>query len=119
MKQIIFFILLTLSLSVNAAEEILAAQTASGTSTAFNVFHGASVTIIIAAASGHTASEFSDVQISHDGGTTFADLYENGSQVRLHITNTAVTVYGPGRFRVVKDTTSNATSISLSTLRSI
>ncbi len=114
MKLLIGFLFLALSLSVNAAETLLAAQTGAGNSSAFNVTNRGMATIIIYAASGHTASEYSDVQISHDGGTTFADLYQNGSQIRLHATNTAVTVEGPGIFRVAKEATSNATSISRS-----
>ena len=112
-------IVLFLSFPTYAAITLLAATTGADQSTSFNVTNNGSATIIIFAASGHTAAENSDVQISHDGGTTFADLYQNGSQVRLDSTNTAVTVYGPGVFRVDKETTTNATGVFLSTERSL
>jgi len=112
--KLITILLLLLSVPAYAATEILAAVAAAGTSSSFIVTNNGKKTIIIAAASGHTAAEYSDVQISNDGGTTFADLYQDGTQVRLHSTNTAVRVEGPGIFRVDKETTSNATSISVS-----
>ncbi|MBE9515968.1 MAG: hypothetical protein IME93_03205 [Proteobacteria bacterium] len=68
-------------------------------------------TLIIYAASGHTAAEYSDVQVSHDGGTTWADVYKDGVQIRLHSTNTVETVYGPGIYRVDKEATTNATGV--------
>ena len=118
MKYILFLILL-LPVPAYAATEILAAVAAAGTSSSFIVTNNGKKTIIIAAASGHTAAEYSDVQISNDGGTTFADLYQDGTQVRLHITNTAVRVEGPGTFRVAKEATSNATGVFLSEEKSL
>ena len=119
MKKLILGLILLIPFPVFAATEILAAATDAGTSTSFNVNNNGAATIIIAAASGHTASENTDVQISSDGGTTFEDLYQDGSQIRLTSTNTAVTVYGPGVFRVVKEATTNATSVVISTESSL
>ena len=62
-----------------------------------------------------TASEYFDVQMSTDGGTTYVDLYQDGSQVRMSSVNSAVTIYGPGRYRVAKETTSNACGLIQST----
>lgn len=118
-KLLTGLIVLFLSLPVYAATTLLAAKTAADQSTSFNITNNGAATIIIFAASGHTAGENSDVQISHDGGTTFADLYQDGSQIRLHSTNTAVTVNGPGVFRVDKEITTNATGVFLSSERSL
>lgn len=49
-----------------------------------------------------------DVQYTDDGGSTWKDLYQDGSQVRLTTTNNLVTVYGPGLFRLAKEATSSA-----------
>ena len=51
------------------------------------------------------AGEYLDIQYTDDGGATWQDLYQDGSQVRLTDTNNMVTVYGPGIFRVDKDST--------------
>jgi hypothetical protein len=114
MKRLLLTILILISFNIYAAEEILTAATGAGNSSKFSLDSGQQVTIIIYAASGHTAGEYSDIQISHDDGTTWADLYYEGSQVRLHSTNTAVTVYGSGIFRVAKEATTNATGVFLS-----
>lgn len=58
-----------------------------------------------------TAGENIDLQISTDDGTTYVDLYQDGSQVQLNDTNVAVTAYGPGLYRVNKGVTSNAIGI--------
>lgn len=109
------FICLLFSTPVYAAETLLSPVTDAANSSSFNITNNGRKTIIIYAASGHTAAQYSDVEISHDGGTTFADLYQNGAQVRMSSTNTAVTVYGPGVFRVAKEATTNATGVYLST----
>lgn len=54
------------------------------------------------------SGEYLDIQYTDDGGATWHDLYQDGSQVRLTDTNNAVTVYGPIIFRVDKDSTSAA-----------
>ena len=62
-----------------------------------------------------TAAEYFDVAMSTDGGTTFSDLYQDGSQVRMGSTNSAVTIYGPGIYRVEKEATTNACGLIQST----
>jgi len=98
------------------AKTLLAPTTSATAGAAFSVNNNDKFTIVIYAASGHTAAEYSDVQISHDGGATFQDLYVDGSQIRLSSTNVAQTVYGPGFFRVDKEATTNATGVYLLTL---
>jgi len=93
------------------AEILLAPVTGAAQSSRIDVKDGATATLIMYAASGLTAAEYGDIQISHDGGTTFADLYIDGSQSRLVDTNTAATIYGPGIFRVDKEATTNAAGI--------
>lgn len=63
---------------------------------------------------GLAGSEAGDIQISHDGGITFQDLYVNGTKQSLTATNTAITVYGPGIYRVDKDSSSGAAGIFVS-----
>ena len=93
---------------------ILSPTTSAGNSNNVGVLSNDKKTLIMHAASGLTVGENGDVQISHDSGTTWQDLYESGSQTRLNSTNVAVTVYGPGLFRVAKEATTNATGIYLS-----
>ena len=114
MRYLLLAFLLLSSFNIFAADEILTAQTASGNTEIFPVYLDKDVTIIIHAASGHTAGEYADVQISHDSGTTWQDLFVDGVQVRLHSTNIAQTVYGLGLFRVQKDLTTNAVGVSIS-----
>ena len=97
-----------------AGKVILAAQTDAGNTSAFSIPENRAGTLVIYASGGtHTAAEYSDIQISHDGGTTWADLYQDLSQMRLHSTNTAATIYGPGTFRVAKEATTPSVGIYL------
>ena len=65
------------------------------------------------ASAGLTAAEYGDVQVSHDDGTTWQDVWQEGSQVRLHSKNNMVSVYGPGLFRVNKEATTPAVGVYL------
>lgn len=96
-----------------AAKTLLAPATGAGNSAEFVVGEQHEATVYLHATSGLVVSEFADLQISHDGGSTWADYFKDGSQVRLTNTNNAVTIYGPGRFRVAKDATTNAAGIYL------
>lgn len=121
MKKLLILTLLLFSLNAQAADTLLAATTGASASSSIEI-HGldgqggiiAKATFIIYAASGHTAAEYSDIQVSHDGGTTWADVYVDGSQVRLDSTNTVQTIYGPGLYRVDKEATTNATGVFVS-----
>ena len=93
------------------AKELLAAAAGAGQSDSVRVPDREKATLIMYAALGLTAAEYGDIQISHDGGTTFQDLFVDGSQIRLSNVNIAATVYGPGIFRVDKEATTNATGI--------
>lgn len=96
------------------AKQLLAPVTAAGDSDQFSNLERGESTIIMFSASGLTAGEYGDVQISHDRGATWSDLYKDGTQVRLSSVNNAVTVYGPGVFRVQKEATTNTVGIWLS-----
>ncbi len=120
MKRIIYIISLAFfvfaAAPANAAcVEALAAQTDAGESSQYEMARSngiRGITFVIEALAGHTAAEYSDVQVSTDGGTTWYDVYINGAQARLHIANTITTVYGGGTYRVAKEATSNATKVS-------
>lgn len=68
---------------------------------------------------GFDASETADIQVSHDNGTTFADLYVDGSQVQLSDTNTMVGLYSPGIFKVNKGVTTGTVTIVQSTIKNV
>lgn len=51
---------------------------------------------------GITGSDTITLQVSHDGGTTFNNVYYDGSLMQLTATNTLLTVYGPGIYRGTK-----------------
>ena len=57
------------------------------------------------------SGEYADVQYTDDGGSTWHDLYQDGSQVRMTDTNNMVTVYGPGIFRIAKEVTASAAGV--------
>ena len=112
MKRLIFVLLLLTSFNTFAAcLTELAATTSATQSKQFLVDGNRTVTIVFHAAAGLSATEHGDIQISHDDGTTWQDMFANGSQLRLNSTNNVVTIYGPGLFRVDKDTTTNATAV--------
>lgn len=90
-----------------SVREILAATTSAVASDAFRIVNEATITST-ALGSGETG----DIQITHDG-STWQDLFREGSQQQLTDTNNAVTVVGPGKFRVNKSATASATSINL------
>ena len=91
-----------------SVREILAATASATQSDAFWV--GPKEITITTTALG--AGETADVQITHDG-TTWQDLYRAGTLQSLDSTNNAVTVLGPGKFRVNKSITASVTSINL------
>ena len=96
------------------SNEILAPTASAANSKNVGVMSNDKKTLIMHASAGLTAGEYSDVQISHDSGATWQDLYENGIQTRLDSKNVAVAIYGPGLFRVAKESTTNAVGIYLS-----
>lgn len=92
---------------------ILAPATGAGQSQQFECDGVRPVTVELHAASGLTAAEYADIQTTKDNGTSWQDLYYDGSQIRLTNTSTSVTVYGPGIYRVDKEATTNAAGIYL------
>lgn len=96
-----------------AVEEILAATTSAVASDAF-VIGPQEATITSTALAG---VETGDIQIGHQqtpgADVTWQDLFRSGTQQQLLIDNNAVTVLGPGKFRVNKSATAGATSIML------
>ena len=102
---------------------LITLQTAAATSDYFIVGHGVNkdvadllvdkeVTVI---AVGLAGSETIDIQISHDGGITFNNLYESGGQIQLTTTVSAITIQGPGIFRLNKGITAGAVAAYAST----
>ncbi len=94
----------------NAVETLLAAQTGAGNSEQFYIKQGEVATLICSP--DLAGSETADVQISHDNGTTFVD-YQDGGAIELSATKNAMRLYGPGLYRVAKDSTIGATGIFL------
>lgn len=92
------------------AQNAIANTTAAVNSVAIPV--GDKCTFIVTGTLG--AAEKIDIEISPDRGSTFSDLYQDGLQTQLSTTNNAVTVYGPGIFRVAKGITSAACGVAYS-----
>ncbi len=61
-------------------------------------------------AEGLTGAENADLQIYANAG--WRDVYQGGSQVRLTPANTVISIEGPGLYRIDKEATELATSIS-------
>ena len=81
------------------ARIVLASATGAGDSSEVLVPEGRSATFVMGDR-GDLAAETGDVQIKHPFTDTWDDLYLGGSQQQLSATNNAITVYGPGRYRV-------------------
>jgi len=68
---------------------------------------GKMVTLI---ANGLNEGDVLDVQIEYEKNS-FTDLYQNGTQTQLTSTNSAVTIVGPGVFRVVSTGTTGTVTV--------
>lgn len=103
------------------AQVLLAAATGAGPSTSFEVkfadrpMESRPVTVSMGPRADIGAAEFGDLQKSNDGGVTWDDVYENGAQVQLGLTNNVIVLHGPGLFRINKDATANPVAVYLST----
>jgi hypothetical protein len=92
---------------------LISPATAASQSPSSTITEAHPCTIVIYAESGLSASEYVDLQVTHDNGTTWQDVYQAGSQLRLLSTNNIMTIVSPGMFRVDKDLTTNATGVYL------
>jgi hypothetical protein len=63
---------------------------------------------------GIAGAEAGDLQYK-DAGGSWHDYYKDGSQEQVTATNSEVTVYAMGIFRINKDATAGATSVEVST----
>ena len=95
------------------SQTLIAAATGAVNSAMIKVTHEP-VTLVVTGT--QVAAENFDVAHSTDGGTTFTDLYQDGAQVRMSSTNSSVTIYGPGIYRVEKEATTNACGLIMSTV---
>lgn len=68
---------------------------------------GSMVTII---ANGLAADDALDVQVEYEDGS-FTDLFQDGTQVQITESNTAVTITGPGVYRVVSTGTTGTVTV--------
>lgn len=96
------------------AIELIAAATGAANSAAFKTTTTNSPPVSFVA-NGLGSSETVDIQVSHNGGTTWQDLYLDGTQVQLTSTNVMATLYGPGTYRASKGTTAAAVGVGAST----
>lgn len=88
---------------------VIASQTAADKSSVLSVGNENRVTFCYFGTLG--ATEYIDVQYSHDGNT-WHDLYQDGAQVRLSSTNKCITIVGPmNLFRLDKDATASAAGV--------
>lgn len=84
---------------------VIEAQTAAGTHDFFVPQNGSACV----AAANLGASDTVDIQMKV--GASYADLYEDGSQVQLTQTWTMRRLVGPGQFRINKPITTNSVSV--------
>lgn len=89
--------------------QIITETTAAANSKPISVSAGDLVTLALTGTYG--GAEYADIQYTDDGGSTWFDLYQDGSQVRLSTTSNMKTIYGPGIFRVAKDATASAAGV--------
>lgn len=91
---------------------ILTATTSATQSSAFRI-HANQVPVSVHVDGGIASNENADLQKSHDQGTTWVDVYQDGSQTRLTSTNNIVAINSPGYYRVDKEATASATGVYL------
>ena len=90
------------------AIELIAPKTAAETVGKIEVRkHSVPMTII---ASGLTGSETIDVNIE-TAADTYVAVNQNGDQTQLTETNNVITIYGPGKYQVVKGVTSGSVGV--------
>ena len=94
---------------------ILAPQTALGYAE-FTVTPKRPVTVYLYPVASLTAAEYSDLQRKDPTGT-WQDVYDHGSkgsggQVRLDTTVTTITVTGEGKYRIMKEASTNAIGVA-------
>jgi len=65
---------------------------------------------------GLAGAETVDLQASSDGGTSYEDVYEAGTQAQLSVTNTDLQILAPGYYRLNKGVTAGGVTVSLSTM---
>lgn len=92
---------------------LIAPTTLAGQTAGFTVTEDNPYTLVIYAALGLAANEYVDLQVTHDNGTTWQDVYQSGSQLRLLSTNNIMTIVSPGMYRADKEVTTNATGVYL------
>lgn len=94
-----------------APQTLLAAAKTAADSVAFRIEPADLMATVVGY--GFAAGDLVDLQISHDGGTTFANYYKDGTQQQLSATNTAVSVNSVGYFRVHRNVTTNDVGVVL------
>jgi len=92
--------------------ELLAAQTASGTSEEFTLYEPQFLPVSITAG-GLAGAEVATLQ--YYDGAAWRDYYQDGnaSPEQVTPTNSMITIYAPGRWRVTKSATVAAVAISM------
>lgn len=95
---------------------IITAATAASNSSMFTVLENQPVSLIAWGFSGTSDDALVDLQVTYDG-TTFVDVYKDGSKVQLKSTHNMITVYGPGMFRVEKALTTGSVGVALCQVR--
>lgn len=65
---------------------------------------------------GIAGAETGDLQKRNADGT-FTDYYEEGTQQQITATNTGLTVYGPGHWRINKSVTAASVPVEVSTYK--
>ena len=69
-------------------------------------------------AAGMASGDTIDVQVSHDKGQTYEDLYYDGTQVQLsYQSQNMIGFYTPGLYRIQKPTTTGQVSVVQTTTR--
>jgi hypothetical protein len=92
---------------------LISATTEAANSAAFHVKNGYPVTLIMYASSGLVGGEYANLQVSHDKGVSWQDVYQDSDQIRLSSINNLIQITIPGLFRIAKEATTNATLLAL------
>jgi hypothetical protein len=92
---------------------IITATTEAANSAAFHVKNGYPVTLIMYSSSGLVGGEYACLQVSHDNGITWQDVYQDSDKVQLSSINNVIQVTIPGIFRIAKEATTNATLVAI------
>lgn len=108
----LLFTLTPITASAECTEALAPTTSAASSNVILPVFNrGSYTTVVVSPIGALTIGEDTHIEFSIDGGTTWEDLYDGGSQVILDEQTNVYIITGAGRYRATKGTSVGAVGI--------